>query len=431
MRLLIIEDSPAYCDLIVGVACKIGLQADSAASGEEALLRLRESQYDLAIIDLNLPGIDGLELCKQIRALKDVELIPLILITSDPDEHLQKMAFEAGITEILKKTEAGPLEQELSAFITRIEHKFSGRILYIEDSLAVAELTKAQLREAGLEVTHFAAADDALNTFLAEDFDLVVSDIVVEGQLSGIGLLRAIRALDDHRRETPFLAVSGGLDDQRKVAILRQGADDFIAKPVLREELLARIGNLLTRKQLFDRVMAQQETLKEMAITDSLTGVYNKGYLNETGRQMVSAATRHRYPLSAIVLDLDFFKKVNDEHGHDVGDKVLKAVGGLLKNSYRSEDLAGRFGGEEFVVLLPRCSLSNARKKAEALRAGIEALNPAGLGITASIGVACTIKDQQLDFTDLFKQADEAVYEAKANGRNQVVAYSAVLRDTA
>ena len=431
MRLLVIEDSPAYCDLIVGVARKIGLQADSAASGEEALLRLRESPYDLAIIDLNLPGIDGLELCKQIRTLKDGELIPLILITSDPDEHLQKMAFEAGITEILKKTEAGPLELELSAFITRIEHKFSGRILYIEDSLAVAELTKAQLREAGLEVTHFAAADDALNTFLAEDFDLVVSDIVVEGQLSGIGLLRAIRALDDHRRETPFLAVSGGLDDQRKVAILRQGADDFIAKPVLREELLARIGNLLTRKQLFDRVMAQQETLKEMAITDSLTGLYNKGYLNETGRQMVSAATRHRYPLSAIVLDLDFFKKVNDEHGHDVGDKVLKAVGGLLKASYRSEDVPGRFGGEEFVVLLPRCSLSNARKKAEALRAGIEALNPAGLGITASIGVACTIKDQQIDFTGLFKQADEAVYEAKANGRNRVVAYSPVLRDTA
>lgn len=431
MRILLIEDSPAYRELLTAIAGKLGLEADATSSGEEALTRLVNGRYDLAIIDYHLPGIDGLQLCRRIRKLKGGELIPLILLTSDPDQSLQRKAFEAGITEILHKTEATVLQRELSTFIMRTRHVFSGRILYVEDSLSVAELTKAQLLDAGFEVTHFSTADDALAAFLSGEFDLVLSDIVVEGQLSGIGLLRAIRALDEHRRETPFLAISGGLDDQRKVAILRQGADDFVAKPVLQEELLARIAHLITRKQLLDQVMEQQETLRQMAITDGLTGLYNKTYLHETASQMLSSALRHRYPLSTIVLDLDFFKKVNDQHGHDVGDKVLRAIGDLLKNSCRREDMPGRFGGEEFVVILPRCSLSNARMKAETLRAEIEALHPAGLRITTSIGVTCTTKDQLISFTDLFKQADEAVYEAKANGRNQVVTYSPVLRNTA
>jgi len=163
--------------------------------------------------------------------------------------------------------------------------------------------------------------------------------------------------------------------------------------------------------------------LQRRAITDDLTGLYNKAYLNENGRQMLSAAQRHGYPLSLMVIDLDFFKQVNDRHGHDTGDRVLEAVGRLLGENCRNEDLAARFGGEEFTVLLPHCSLANACRKAEHLREKIAALNPAGLSVTTSIGVTGTRIDETLDYETLFSQADKALYRAKEEGRNRVVSF--------
>ncbi len=177
-----------------------------------------------------------------------------------------------------------------------------------------------------------------------------------------------------------------------------------------------------------DKVLEQQKELQVRAVTDDLTGLYNKAYLNATGQQMLSYSQRHRYPLSLMVIDLDFFKRINDEHGHDVGDQVLKAVGRLLKESCRNEDLAARFGGEEFIILLPHCSLSNARSKAETLRELLESLNPAGLPVSASIGVTGTRKDEITDYETLFRQADKALYQAKDQGRNRVICFTPELR---
>jgi two-component system cell cycle response regulator len=427
MRALVIEDSPAYRALVVEVFNRIGLQADAVESAEQGLGRLGESVYDFVCLDLQLPEMDGLELCRRLRHLERGELIRVVLLTADSSDSLQQRAFDAGITEILHKTEAEPLQRALDTFSRRIE----GRVLYVEDSRSVAGLKKAVMAAAGLQVEQFSAADEALQVFSNGDFELVISDIIVEGTLSGVGLLRAIRSLDNPRRETPFLAVSGKFDNQLKVSILLQGADECIAKPVLKEELLARISKLITRKRLFDQVLEQQQELQRLAITDALTGLYNKAYLNETGGKLLSDSLRHRYPLSLLVINLDHFKQINDEHGHDVGDTVLNRVGNLLKSSYRNEDLPARFGGEEFVLLLTHCSLSSAREKAEQLRASIEALKPEGLSITTSIGVTCTQKDRNTDYQTLFRQADEAVYQAKQGGRNRVVIYSCGLRDTA
>lgn len=431
MRVLVIEDSPAYRHLVVEVFNRIGLQVDAVESAEQGLKALENSAYEFVCLDLHLPEMDGLELCRRLRRLEHGQLIPVVLLTSDSSDSLQQRAFDAGVTEILHKTEADPLQQALHAFIRRISRRIAGRVLYVEDSRSVAELNKAIMTAAGLQVEHFCAADDALQAFMDRDFDLVVSDIIVEGKLSGVGLLRSIRSLDNPRRETPFLAVSGKFDNQLKVSILLQGADECIAKPVIKEELLARISNLIAKKRLFDQVLEQQRELQRMAITDGLTGLYNKTYLNETGGKMLSDSLRHRYPLSLLVIDLDHFKSINDRHGHDMGDRVLNSVGKLLKSSYRNEDLPARFGGEEFVLLLPHCSLSSARDKAEQLRASIEALKPEGLSITASIGVTCTQKDRITDYQSLFKQADDAVYQAKQNGRNRVVTHSHAVRNTA
>ena len=424
MRALIVEDAAAFRQLVVKICADINVEAVAAASAEEALAAVGSASFDLFIVDLHLGNMDGLELCRRLRKQQALSLTPIILLTADDGDQLQQRAFDSGISEIIPKTESETLHDALRIFVDRIARKVQGSVLYIEDSRSVANLMLAYLQDAGLSVDHFTAADEALQHFTRNAYDLIISDIVVEGSMSGIGLLRAIRAFRDERKNTPFLALSASDDTQRRILALRQGADDFISKPVHREELIARSSNLISKKQLMDTVLEQQNELQLRTITDDLTGLYNKAYLTANGQQMLSCSHRHRYPLSIMVVDLDHFKRINDEHGHDVGDEVLKGVGQLLKSSCRNEDLAARFGGEEFIIVLPHCSLSSARNKAESLREQLQSLTPAGLPISASIGVSGTQKDEASTYEALFRQADQALYKAKEQGRNRVVCFT-------
>ena len=424
MRALIVEDTAAFRQLVVKICADINVEVVAVASAEEALAATENANFDLFIVDLHLGNMDGLELCRRLRKQQALSLTPIILLTADNGDQLQQRAFDSGISEIISKTESENLHDALRIFIDRIARKVQGNVLYIEDSRSVANLMLAYLQGAGLKVDHFTAADEALQCFTQNEYDLIISDIVVEGSMSGIGLLRAIRAFRDERKNTPFLAISASDDTQRRILALRQGADDFISKPVHREELIARSSNLISKKYLMDTVLEQQNELRLRAITDDLTGLYNKAYLSTNAEQMLSCAQRHRYPLSIMVIDLDHFKRINDEQGHDVGDEVLRSVGQVLKSGCRNEDLAARFGGEEFVILLPHCSLSNARNKAEFLREELQSLMPAGIAISASIGISCTQKDEDTNYEALFRQADQALYQAKEQGRNRVICFT-------
>ena len=140
----------------------------------------------------------------------------------------------------------------------------------------------------------------------------------------------------------------------------------------------------------------------------------------QSSTKLISQAIRHGFPVSLLVIDLDHFKSINDTHGHTTGDLVLAETGKLLLQNFRNEDLVARFGGEEFVILLDHCDASSARIKAEQLRAAVEAMLPAGIRVTASIGVATLQPPEQHDFETLFNRGDEGVYKAKEQGRNQV-----------
>ena len=183
---------------------------------------------------------------------------------------------------------------------------------------------------------------------------------------------------------------------------------------------MARLNNHLSSKKMIDRIEAQQARLHDMAMKDQLTGLYNRHFLMEMAPSKISEAYRHKFPCSLLVVDADKFKNVNDTHGHATGDIVLQELAGVMADACRREDIAARFGGEEF-VLLSHCNAADAVKKAEQIHKTIEALRPAGLKITASFGVAEIDLSQHCEFDDLFKAADAAVYEAKSSGRNRVV----------
>lgn len=233
-------------------------------------------------------------------------------------------------------------------------------------------------------------------------------------------MINCIRAFDDvDKVNVPILVVSGETDTTKRTSFLRNGANDFIVKPFDPDELIVRASNLIYKKRIFEQVKKQKQELLELAMTDQLTGLYNRHSLFDIGPKYLSDAKRHKFPVALLVIDLDHFKNVNDTYGHAVGDIVLKKIGQVLKEHCRTENFVARFGGEEFVMLLSHCDIDAAAAKAEDLRKAVEAAKPSDLTITASIGVAQQSVDD--DFAALFEKADKAVYEAKETGRNKVI----------
>lgn len=213
-----------------------------------------------------------------------------------------------------------------------------------------------------------------------------------------------------------------GLDDQnRRTELFRLGVNDFVTKPALEDEVRARIGNLLANKRLFEEVQSQRKKLYDLAMIDPLTGLRNRNVLAECAERFFNQANQEDMTLSLILLDIDHFKQINDSHGHLVGDEVLVGVGDLLRTTGREQDVALRFGGEEFLLILPECDLFDAHTRAEELRQQLRELQPAGLTITGSFGVTSRPSGSEVGMNDLFRVADRAVYQAKSEGRDRVV----------
>ena len=239
--------------------------------------------------------------------------------------------------------------------------------------------------------------------------DLILLDIEMP-DMNGYEVCQLLKE-NPETTAIPVIFVTGKVADDDEEYGLKLGAVDYITKPIRPAIVLARVETHLTIKR-------QQDQLKRMALHDQLTGIYNRHYLMETAQLKVARSLRHQFELSLAVIDIDYFKLVNDKHGHMVGDKVLIAVAELLDKSTRKEDLVARFGGEEFVLILDHCSVKQAVERLEIIRQTIEKRLPEGIQITASFGVAELTKDEKL--SDLIKRADLALYRAKSNGRNRI-----------
>ncbi len=428
MKVLFVDHSKVFRSVWERMVLHAGHDPLIATDGISGLRLLEHQTVDFIAVSLSLPDIDGIRFTRQVRTMPTCRGVPIVLLTSAQDNRTRRLAFEAGATDICPKTGIEDLFQRASRMARHDDQQLSGRVLYVEDSRTVFKLMIRLMESLGLGVDHFVSAADAFEHFDDKLHDLVISDILVEGEMSGIALVSQLRERHPDKMRTPILAMSGLDDDIRRVELFRLGINDFIPKPVIREEAAARIRNLVVQKQLFDKVQQQRIQLYEMAMTDPLTGLYNRNSLAEFAAKITSAANRHDMDLSVIILDLDHFKEINDQHGHLVGDQALASVGAMLTASCREEDFAVRFGGEEMLLILPHCPLSDAENRAHGLRERIENLRPAGIKVTASLGVSSRPPGRPIILEQLIRLADQAVYEAKSHGRNQVVVHGSLGR---
>jgi len=422
MKALVLESSRLYQAMLKALFESNDFEVEFASSGAKGLELAAAEGVDMVCSALHLPDMSGIELAKQLRSKPQTRHLPVVMLTAENDKAVLGQAMEAGITEIFSKSDT----LCLGGYLQYLAHQHAtgqstqGRVLYVEDNPSMAELTQLLLAQLGVEIDHFATGEAAKQAFAQHDYDLVLSDFFLEGEMSGLELLRAVRGAKGNKARVPVLMMSSFSDESRKIELLRSGANDYVAKPFVQAELVARVKNLISNKKMFDQVELQQQQMEAMAMTDQLTGLYNRHYLFDAAPKKISEAIRHHYNISLIVVDLDHFKKVNDTHGHATGDEVLRAAGKMLHDSMRDEDMVARFGGEEFVVLLSHCDEEGALAKAESLRLSLELLEPVGLPVTGSFGVATVYSDQPCDFQALFSRADQSVYLAKEGGRNCV-----------
>ncbi len=419
LKALLIDPSRFQRSVIASVFVRRNVEVDMADSAAAGLKALAEGHYDILCFSFELGDMRGTEFYREALKRRLAGGMPALMLAATPDKKVFDDAIAAGVTDCFPKAELGDLEQYVEQWERRANRRMSGHVLLVEDSDTAANFCIEVMEGLGLKVSRFRTAEEAIASLAREDYKIVVTDFVLEGLQTGLSVIRAVRAQPGRKGELPILALSSIDSVARRVDILRAGANDFVTKPVVAEELAARLGNLLMLRELFDQLAAQHELVKEMALRDGLTSLHNRYHLMAEMPRLIDDAHAKNMPLTLVVIDIDHFKKINDQHGHSRGDAVLVAVADILRGIVRGQQALVRYGGEEFVLALPGTTTLQAGLGAERLREKIAAANPGGIPVTASFGIATLLPGESFD--PLFSRADAALYEAKRGGRNQVV----------
>ena len=300
------------------------------------------------------------------------------------------------------------------------------KLLVIDDSLSVRQRVLEFMREHDCFDEYLTAADGVTGLRLLlenhELIDLVLCDLEMP-ELNGFGFLAARGAASVPLERIPVIMLTARAEAQNKIEGLRRGASDYLTKPFDSGELLARVQVQLKLKNAQEQLRQQNVELERLCRVDALTGVSNRRHLMEQLDLELSRAQRYGIIVSLIMLDIDHFKDVNDTYGHQAGDEVLSVLGQFLMGELRRCDTIGRYGGEEFAIIMPHTNAEQARLVAERLRQRLAvATSSCGCGgVTASLGVSSNQHLGAADPYGLVRTADAALYEAKAGGRNRVV----------
>lgn len=419
---LIVESSKYNRDMLANMLTAIGVNCVTCKTGKEALEGDGKRQYDFIIVSRHLEDVGAELFLIRFREHHYIDDALTIMLTAETVEDVYYEANKAGYKLVFSKKDFPSIERFLLGAVNSRTIDLKARILYVEDTKSVAARTSALLRGYQATVKHVLDVASAIEEFQQQEFDLIITDYYLGDDETGDDLISYVRGFEDFdKAEIPILVLSAESNQSKRISFLRNGANDYIIKPYDNDELIARASNLIAHKKLFEQFRQQQQELLTLAMSDQLTGLYNRRSLFDIAPKYISDAVRHEYPLSLLVIDIDHFKLVNDGYGHAKGDAVLKNTGEVMQASCRNGDFVARFGGEEFVVLLTHCDHRDAMVKAEQLRMNIEASRPDNLVVTVSIGVAELVQGDDLD--SLFGKADLAVYKAKDLGRNRVEQY--------
>jgi len=398
MKILIVEDNTTYSKLIFNYINKMLLfsSCDIVSSFEE--LKKIKKNYDLFIVDYVLEDTIKDEHIKYL-----IEKNKKIIVMTAFEDKLLSSNIKDKIIDYIIKEDISVIYY-LVKLIKRFYKNKHINILLVEDFLSIRKYEKNVLKMLNLNVFEAENGQEALKILEKEEINLIITDIEMPKK-NGIELVKDVRK-NYEMDLLPILVVSSEKDTANALKILKLGANDLIKKPFLKEELVIRVNNLL---DLYDYLFKY----KNLSVIDSLTGVYNRTYLEYNFEKNFNIFNQK----SIAMLDIDFFKKVNDTYGHQTGDKVLKYFADLMKKTLRKDDIVIRYGGEEFLVFMPNTSKKEAIIILTKIKVLLKKAKDKPIDFTFSAGVA----DNGDTLAEMIKRADERLYTAKNNGRNKIV----------
>lgn len=450
-RVLVVDDVPTNVKLLQAKLASEYFDVITAEDGPSALEITDSQSPDIILLDVMMPHMDGYEVCRRIRANPKTTHIPVIMVTALGDVSDRVRGLEAGADDFLTKPvnetalfarvrslvrlktamDELRLRQQTSEQLGAIdadlvmpspEDVSGARMLFVDNDDPDSPRIVRIAEEAGYQL---AMSDDAgaPAQAAADDFDLVLISLRPSGR-DGLRVASQLRS-QEQTRSVPILMLVDPQDTEGLAKGLEIGINDYLVRPSDRQEVLARLRTQVRRKRYQDQLRANYRESLSMAVTDGLTGLYNRRYFDVHIRRQLTHATESEKTFALLMIDVDHFKAVNDTHGHEAGDEVLVELAKRVMAAVRNVDMVARLGGEEFVVVMPDSDAEVAVAVAERLRravAGQPVPRKAGgdpLDVTASIGVAVYTPDGD-DDSELLARADKAMYEAKRRGRNQV-----------
>lgn len=413
---LVVDDDPQFLRSVERFGHEALIRVVAAQSADEVVDRLRDPMIEALLVDVDLgEGFDTFEFVRELRERSSAQRLPLGFLADRGTLPDRVMAAHLGASVFVEKPADGAQFADIVQRLVSARSAGEEPLVAVidRDARFVSEVAE-MLTDAGMRSVHVASTGE-----LVESIDEIAPDgLIVNVSMPGIGgfdLCRMVRAMP-RWHELPILLVGDRMDPRTRIAAFRSGADDYLSKPPIREELLARLEVRIERLRL----------LREQASRDLLTGLLNRRPFLQRINARLSEARRSGRELALALLDLDGFKQVNDVHGHMTGDRVLAALGRLLTNRFRMEDLRGRWGGEEFVVALIGEEAHTASGVLERTLDEFRAMTFVGenghhFNVTFSAGVAMFPSDSD-NFRGLLSVADTRLYAAKSRGKNCIVA---------
>jgi two-component system, cell cycle response regulator len=449
-RVLIVDDIPTNVRLLEARLTAEYFEVQTAADGRAALARCAQGQIDIVLLDVMMPGMDGFEVCRRLKAQPHTAHIPVLMITALDQPSDRVKGLQAGADDFLTK----PVDDiQLMARVKSLVRLKSlmdelraraqtGQEIAVEDAMRAMDaengggghilLIDTDPRSADRITTYLGSANqiDVLSDppaapiqVASGQYELAIVSMSL-GEYDPLRVCSQMRTLEQ-TRNLPILLLADDSDRARVVRGLDLGVNDFITRPIERNELAARVRTQIRRFRYARELRQSVTNTMALAVTDELTGLYNRRYFDRHLMLMLDKAREQGRDMALMLIDMDFFKSVNDNHGHDTGDAVLREFAERLRRNIRGVDLACRFGGEEFVVLMPDTDYRQAQSVAERVRMavaerGFETRESRPLTVTCSVGVA--LNERKFDTPEmLLKRADVALYRAKREGRNRVV----------
>jgi two-component system cell cycle response regulator len=443
-RVLVVDDIEQNRKLLSDKLKNEYFHVITAVDGEDGVEKALAEEPDVILMDIMMPKLNGIDACRKLKNDPRTEHIPIVLVTALNEREDRLRGLGAGaddfltkpvsdlhllsrvraltkykmVADELRKREASGRRMGAVDIVNSGRASEPARILVVDENERQARRICRYLEGLHRPISHVEAGQLGISGSMV---DLMIVSLSNE-KLDGLRLCAYFRSLES-TRDLPILVVAEPDDEKKAVRALDLGASDIVIKPIDSEELSARVKTQVRKKRYLDALRARLDQSMELAVTDQLTGLHNRRYMRVQLESFLKRSQMGGGPVSILLCDIDHFKRVNDIHGHAAGDDVLREFGRRLRENIRPADLACRYGGEEFVVIMPDTPQALAQQAGERLRQiiceeGFRINRGDELRVTMSGGVSTVAPGDTIDA--LLKRADDALYRAKSGGRNRV-----------